>query len=217
MTSRARLDGAYIVPKVFFEEGIRLKLSSMKNCFFAFLILLTTALPLSALSEGSAERRPALSFGLELGGPSIIYAFTVDWNITPELRPGIGYSAINQADFVLFEFRDYEALPLTLDYTFFRRGGNSFYLSSGVTFFRGGLGAGGLFDELFGPGGASSTSRFSGFFIPVGIGWEYRARNGFNVRVSDYMGFMSATSEGVRASEFVPPYFFSVTVGWAFF
>lgn len=62
------------------------------------------------IQNARAEGRHPLSVGLQFGGNSIVYAFNADYDFTDSLRAGAGYSAINKADFILFEFQDYTAI-----------------------------------------------------------------------------------------------------------
>jgi hypothetical protein len=163
-----------------------------------------------------AQAEKPLSIGLGLGGNSFVYSFNVDYDLTPAFRVGAGFGTIGQADFIFFEFRNFLMIPVHADYTFHRNGRSSFYLSAGVTSLSGKISGGAFFDALFQQDVGGLGTDFKGLFIPAGIGWEWRGNSGFTARISTYGGYFTATSDGERESEFIPPFFFGMYLGWAF-
>jgi hypothetical protein len=142
-------------------------------------------------SGSSAQERP-FGLSLELGGRSLLYSFSLDYQLTPDLRVGAGLGLLSNADFIFFEFDKLKSFPLFGDWSFYRSssGRGSGFLSLGLSYFQGEISGGSFFEALFESASVDTPTPFQGYIVPLGLGWEYRGHYGFLFRLTTYLSYV---------------------------
>ena len=135
--------------------------------------------------ESIATERPnAISF--ELLGRGLLYSIDYDRSLSDSIAVGVGYSSwgvdATSSDGTTYAAATIRIIPLYLNYYFYNSGGNRWFVTGGIDIISASFDFDGF--RLSGTGAV-----FTG-----GVGYEYRAHNGFLIRVNPYIfgGFSAA-------------------------